>query len=101
MRTTENARRDRRRGRKQALLRAHGLLAAQGRKLFGRTRGIPSAFVEGSFFRQRQCVAQETFARSADGERIAELRDLWQLPQQFVILRKAFAETDAGIEHDL
>src|SRR5713226_10362252 len=48
-----------------------------------------------------QCRAKEALARSAYQQRIAKLRQLRKLLQQFVILREAFAEADARIEDDL
>src|SRR5258708_32903118 len=48
-----------------------------------------------------QCRAKEALARSAHQQRIAKLRELRKLLQQFVILREAFAEADARIEDDL
>src|SRR5205823_752268 len=45
--------------------------------------------------------AKKPFARSADEQRVAELRELRELFEQFVILREAFAKANPRIEDDL
>src|SRR5277367_2569130 len=63
-----------------------------------RTRRAPGALV---LWRSAKRFADKTLSRGADEQRKTEACKLRQLLQQFEILRRALAEADAGIEHDL
>src|SRR3984885_51850 len=63
-----------------------------------RRRGAPDAvgILPGS-----RHLRKETLSRRAYQQRVAEARKFGKFLEQFVILRRALAESDAGIEHDL
>src|SRR6266567_4043192 len=67
-----------------------------------RCGGTPDALFRWSRFPVPcQCCPEESFARGTHQERIAELCQLRQLLQHFVILREALAEPDARVKDDL
>src|SRR5579863_1036293 len=101
VRTTQDAGGDGCRSRKKPPFRRHGALAPQRRELRGRAARVALRLVESAFLGESQRVAKESFARSANKERITEPGDLREAPQQFIILRKAFTEADTWVEHDL
>ncbi len=63
-----------------------------------RGRRTPGAL---AFRRAAERLADETLSRRADQQRKTEARELRQLLQQLEILRRALAEADAGVEHNL
>jgi len=64
--------------------------------------GAPNAVLRWSGFSVAgESCAEKALARSADEQRVAELGQTGKLFEQFVILREALAEADAGIKDDL